>query len=222
MDETALKDILKRLGDLENRLAACENALGISSDVVDFSDFQEDVSMPAVIDYVPDSEPADVAVKEAALALDDRPVEDDIPAVEEFPVMNDIPADDSGLLFAGYDAPRPSKPVRKKSIHDAAAENKTTSVADLLSDSRPWLHDMPGPEVKSLRSAITLGDQVLFIRRLFRDDSALYTDTIARLDGMKTFKEALEYIVSSFPEWDMSSEDVYRFLMALRRKIRTV
>ena len=74
--------------------------------------------------------------------------------------------------------------------------------------------------MKSLRSAIALGDQVLFIRRLFRDDSALYQDSIDKLNAMPALEKALEYLTSTFPEWDMDSEDVYRFMMALRRRIR--
>ena len=74
--------------------------------------------------------------------------------------------------------------------------------------------------MKSLRSAIGLGDQVIFIKRLFRDDSALYQDTIEKLNAMKSLDEAVGYINGTFPEWDMESDDVYRFMMAVRRKVR--
>ena len=89
-----------------------------------------------------------------------------------------------------------------------------------MADKSAWLHDIPGPEVKSLRSAIGLGDQVVYIRRLFRDDSALYQSTIDRLGGMSTLKEAVAYLSETFPEWNPASDDVYRFMMAVRRKIR--
>ena len=83
-----------------------------------------------------------------------------------------------------------------------------------------WRTDIPGPEVKSLRSAIALGDQVVFINRLFRKDSALYQDTIDRLNAMDSLSEAMDYLSGTFPEWDLDSDDVYRFMMAVRRRIR--
>jgi len=60
----------------------------------------------------------------------------------------------------------------------------------------------------------------MFIRRLFREDSALYQATIEKLNGTKELGEAVDYLRETFPEWDMESDDVYRFMMAVRRKIR--
>lgn len=111
---------------------------------------------------------------------------------------------------------------RKKaatSINEAN-EGGGKAVMDVMAEKNAWLSDLPGPEVKSLRSAIGLGDQILFINRLFRSDAALYQSTIEKLNGMKTLKEAVTYISETFPEWDVESEDVYRFMMAVRRKIR--
>lgn len=115
-------------------------------------------------------------------------------------------------------AEKPKKAAHK-SINDRAAGEKK-AVIDAMADKSAWLHDIPGPEVKSLRSAIGLGDQVVYIRRLFRDDSALYQSTIDRLGGMSTLKEAVAYLSETFPEWNPASDDVYRFMMAVRRKIR--
>ncbi len=94
------------------------------------------------------------------------------------------------------------------------------AVMDVMADKCAWLHDIPGTEVKSLRSAIALGDQIVYIRKLFRDDTALYQSTIEKLNGMKTLKDAVAYIGETFPEWDTEGDDVYRFMMAVRRKIR--
>ena len=94
------------------------------------------------------------------------------------------------------------------------------AVMDVMAEKDAWLHDIPGPEVKSLRSAIGLGDQILYIRRLFRGDSALYQYAIDKLNSMSTLKEAVTYVSENFPEWDPDSEDVYRFMMSVRRKIR--
>ena len=76
------------------------------------------------------------------------------------------------------------------------------------------------PPVKSLRSAISLADQVAFQSRLFRKDSSLYQSTVDHLDKLSTMAEAQAYLADVFPEWDQNSDDVRRFMTAVRRKIR--
>ncbi len=109
---------------------------------------------------------------------------------------------------------------RRESIVESAEGESGKAVVDAMAVQAAWRTDIPGPEVKSLRSAIALGDQVLFINRLFRKDSALYQDTVDRLNSTSTLAEALGYLSETFPEWDLASDDVYKFMMAVRRKIR--
>lgn len=121
------------------------------------------------------------------------------------------------------DAPEPVESTKgrrrnPKAVYQAASAPKT--VVDAMTAKAAWRSDMPGPEVRSLRSAIALGDQVIFINRLFRKDSALYQTTIDTLNNTATLSAAIDYLSETFPEWDLESEDVYRFMMAVRRKIR--
>ena len=109
---------------------------------------------------------------------------------------------------------------RRESIAEVAENTGNKAVVDAMEIAAAWRTDIPGPEVKSLRSAIALGDQVMFISRLFRKDSALYQDTVDRLNRTSTLKEAISYLSETFPEWDLASDDVYKFMMAVRRKIR--
>lgn len=143
------------------------------------------------------------------------------PKVEE--TEEDMPESFMDLFGEESEVPAP-KPKRGRPARDIneAEASKTTgkAIMDVMADRQAWYHDMPGSPVKSLRSAIGLGDQVLFIRRLFREDSALYQDTIERINGMTTLDAAIKYLTATFPEWKMDSEDVYRFMMAVRRKIR--
>lgn len=134
----------------------------------------------------------------------------------------DLPEDSFTNLFGAEPAepPAATRGRKKKILNDIESAQTGQSVLDVMADKAAWRHDMPGSEVKSLRSAIGLGDQVVFIRRLFRDDSALYQDSIDKLNAMSTLNEAIAFLSDSFPEWDVASEDVYRFMMAVRRKIR--
>ncbi len=200
----------------------------------------------AAVEQVIETTIEDLPVEEPAaedLPVDDLPFEDtpveDIPAEEPRPaaepvaepepqtVEEDMPEDFSNLFGSEFDEVVEAKPKRgrKPSVYAATTVNEASAesakaVMDVLAEKSAWLRDIPGPEVGRLRSAIALGDQVLYIRRLFREDSALYQDTIAKLDSMADLKEAVEYLSSTFPEWDTESEDVYRFMMAVRRKIR--
>ena len=83
-----------------------------------------------------------------------------------------------------------------------------------------WMNDMPGGEVANMISGISLNDRVLFINTLFREDPSLFQSTISALNGMKSLEDAIAWLVARFPEWNLNSEVVYRFMMAARRKLR--
>lgn len=177
-------------------------------------------------EYVPqtyDNEPIDLSLEELPEVPDDEKQVETVPE-NETPVepepMAEIASAGTGLFgeAALSDISGPAK-KRKAEIHEVSAP-KGKAIMDVLAEKLAWYRDMPGSEVKSLRSAIGLGDQVIFIKRLFRDDSALYQDTIEKLNAMKSLDEAVGYINGTFPEWDMESDDVYRFMMAVRRKVR--
>ena len=151
-----------------------------------------------------------------------EPVPEPLPELEPEPLPETEPAEDLPAGLFGGDEEEPKAPARgrrRRILNDLDAP-KGKSVIDIMADGTAWRHDIPGPEVKSLRSAIGLGDQVLFIRRLFRDDSALYQTSIDKLNSMDPLGQAIEYLSDTFPEWDIASDDVYRFMMAVRRKIR--
>lgn len=189
------------------------------------------LEVPEAVDLTAAEAEADILPEQASEEMsepEDMPSAEDMPVVAVAEELEDLPGDEEGFgnLFGAEfgDVPQ-HKPRRGRkpsvtTLNEKAVQDSGNAVMDVLAQKRAWLHDMPGPEVKSLRSAIALGDQVLFIRRLFRDDSALYQDSIDKLNAMPALEKALEYLTSTFPEWDMDSEDVYRFMMALRRRIR--
>ena len=88
-------------------------------------------------------------------------------------------------------------------------------------EKRPlWWNDMPGSPVRDIRSAISLNDRILFINTLFNEDPATFQNVVNAINGMNSLKEVADYINSEFPQWDMDSETVYRFMMAARRRVR--
>lgn len=201
------------------------------------TDIEEVAEQEAPVADVTDMDHPDTPAEENEIRVseesEEEPVAEDLPSVDEEGTEEDIPVaeepvaaepeDNGGFfgLFGEEIAPVQKEQRgrrRRESIAEAAAATRT--VADAMEAAAAWRTDIPGPEVKSLRSAIALGDQVLFIARLFRKDSALYQDTVDRLNATATLSDALAYLSETFPEWDLASDDVYKFMMAVRRKIR--
>ncbi len=83
----------------------------------------------------------------------------------------------------------------------------------------PWRLDKPGISVKNIRSGISLYDRALFIGTLFKEDYALYDKTIGELNAMSTLDEAVDYLLERFPDWNLKSDIVYNFMMAIRKKL---
>ncbi len=165
----------------------------------------------AAVEAEPESEAEETEPAPAADMPEDLP--EDLPADDE---------DGSESLFAGlFDepVPVPEKKHQSRNLNDMNASRAGKAVIDLKSDKPAWMKDIPGPEVKDIRSAISLNDRVMFISSLFREDSMLFQDTIAKINGMTSLDKVITYMRETFPEWDMNSDNVYRFMMAVRRKV---
>ena len=138
----------------------------------------------------------------------------DLPAAEE-----EAPESVFGELW-GESKPAPAKKPAPRTLNDVNAASVHRAVIDSRPDKPRWYTDIPGSEVKDVRSAISLNDRVLFICSLFRDDSMLFQDVVNRINSFPTLEKAVEYLSETFPEWDIYSDNVHRFMMAVRRKIR--
>lgn len=132
----------------------------------------------------------------------------------------DLPEEDGFSLFGGMAEEEEPKARKTKAPSEHRQYSGHKVIADQKYGNEAWRKDMPGPEVKDVRSAISLNDRVMFISTLFRDDSMLFQDVINKINALTTLEKAVQYLKENFPEWDMDSELVYRFMMFVRRKIR--
>jgi len=203
-----------------------EPVVEVEEPMVEEDEVEEPVFEPEVEEIPVEPEPEPEPTPEPEPVADPEPVEPE-PELAPEPVADPIPEEDEigdmpENLFGEIIEPKPENRGRRKQKVRAIIDNETSdkAVIDVMAEKTSWLHDIPGPEVKSLRSAIGLGDQVVLIRRLFRSDSALYQTTIEKLNSMETLREAVDFLGDTFPDWDPESEDVYKFMMAVRRKIR--
>lgn len=142
------------------------------------------------------------------------------PEPEVEPVPEDLPEEDGFSLFGGMAEEEEPKARKTKAPSEHRQYSGHKVIADQKYGNEAWRKDMPGPEVKDVRSAISLNDRVMFISTLFRNDSMLFQDVINKINALTTLEKAVQYLKENFPEWDMDSELVYRFMMSVRRKIR--
>lgn len=143
-----------------------------------------------------------------------------VAGTEPEPKPEDLPEEDGFSLFGGMAEEEEPKAKKTKAPSEHRQYSGHKVIADQKYGNEAWRKDMPGPEVKDVRSAISLNDRVMFISTLFRDDSMLFQDVINRINALTTLEKAVQYLKENFPEWDMDSELVYRFMMSVRRKIR--
>ena len=179
-----------------------------------------------------DTEPIDIELEGYAFAAeDDLPfvVEDQEdmpqpePAAEPEPVVEaeslagqepeeEPEAEPEPLFMAFEDMPEVVE-------EDEPHSERQTAVIDVMATRHAWRTDMPGSPVKDIRAAIALVDRALFINSLFAENAMAFLETLNHINQVSSLDEAVDYLAAAHPEWDFDSDVVYRFMMAVRRKI---
>ncbi len=166
-------------------------------------------------------DPVEFEVEPVDLEIDVEEVVEEIVEVQEIPMeapaeepvaepeTEPVAEDDDDLPFAEI----PTMALK-------AAEAAKPTVNEMMSSGCAWRRDMPGAQVKDVRSAISLNDRVIFINLLFNEDAQGFVDALTKINSMENLDQVVEFVTGAFPEWDMDSELVYRFMMAVRRKVR--
>ena len=149
---------------------------------------------------------------EAEVKPEMEPVVEDLPVEED----DDLPFFEEESVFA---EPKPGKaePVKEEPI---AVKEEPAALIDAMLDKLAWKKDMPGSIVKDVRSAISLNDRILFINKLFAEDPMAFQAAIGKLNAMKSLDEVVAYVKAEHSDWNLESDVVYRFMMAVRRKVR--
>lgn len=169
---------------------------------------------------LPEAEPEADFGQEIQAGTEPEAEFEQVAGTEPEPKPEDLPEEDGFSLFGGMAEEEEPKARKTKAPSEHRQYSGHKVIADQKYGNEAWRKDMPGPEVKDVRSAISLNDRVMFISTLFRDDSMLFQDVINKINALTTLEKAVQYLKENFPEWDMDSELVYRFMMSVRRKIR--
>jgi len=177
-----------------------------------------------------EAEPIDIDLDETvAPEVVAEPVEqsidfvDDLPVVEtpvvETPVVETPVVESPAVEEDDDDLPFFTEP-EQVTVHAAANTVARPVVIDAMTARQAWRTDMPGAPVKDIRSAISLNDRVIFINYLFNEDPMAFQEALTKINQMESLDQVVEFALTSHPEWDMDSEVVYRFMMAVRRRVK--
>ena len=181
---------------------------------------EEDDDDDLPFDDVPAGEPVDEPVDIPSEESDDLPEESVIPIPVEEPVVEEptvtepaVQEQDDDDLPGFFDVPE------TVTVASKAAVSAKPTINDAHSTDQAWRKDMPGTPVKDIRSAISLNDRVIFINNLFAQDAQAFVNTLSAINSMASLDEVVEYTAAEYPHWDLNSDIVYRFMMAVRRKV---
>ena len=175
----------------------------VEEDLVEIVDADEEVKEEPQADMF-EMEVMDIELEPS----DDLPFYDDVPS-------EDAATEDSSKLEVAEDLP---EEVVDDLPEDAAPV--PVAVIDAMTAKQAWRTDMPGSPVRDIRSAISLNDRILFINYLFGEDPIAFQEMLTQLNAMTSFNEAVDAVTAAHPEWDLESDTVYRFMMALRRRLQ--
>lgn len=208
-----LAELERGMSELKEKIAVMEKLIA-EYNGTETSDSEENGEVAEHIELVHEDFLPEISEPVQEETAPETAVVEDLPAAEE-----DATESVFGELW-GESKPAAAKKPASRTLNDVNAARVHKAVIDSRPDKPRWYTDIPGPEVKDVRSAISLNDRVLFICSLFRDDSMLFQDVVNRINSFPTLEKAVEYLSGTFPEWDIYSDNVHRFMMAVRRKIR--
>lgn len=225
-EQQILSEIKDMMGTIRTQLELLDAKMAELQQCVDPEDFDNN-PIELDIDDIEAAVQPDADVVEDDLPFDDMPESEPEPEPEPTPEPEPEPVpepepepekveeDDDDDLPGIFDQPVP--------VYEAAQTSpkvKPTVAEVMVAEMQAWRTDMPGTPVKDVRSAISLNDRIIFINYLFNEDPLAFQNAITQINTMATLDQVVEYVREQFPSWDMGSELVYRFMMAVRRRVK--
>ena len=157
--------------------------------------------------------------KMAELQQSYEPQDYDVQPIEmDFDMVPSIVADDLPFYETAPEE-EPALLLEPESVQPKTISAAPAAVIDVMATKHAWRSDMPGTPVKDVRAAIALVDRALFINALFGEDAIAFMETLNHVNQAENLDDAVSYLAQTYPQWDFDSDVVYRFMMAVRRKI---
>lgn len=212
MEKEILNEIRARIDDLQKQIDALRShieELAVEPAPQEFTE-PVDVFLEVAPEPVPAPEPevAPVPVPEPEVAPAPAVAPEPEAVPEDLPEPAAAPAPEP----ASVPEPEPEPAPEPEPVPEPAPARPALDYQ--------WAKDIPGGPVTNIISGISLNDRVLLINTLFKEDPILFQKTIGAFNAMSCLNEAVDYVASNFPSWNLSSDIVYRLMMAVRRKLK--
>lgn len=214
--EKRIATLDKTIEELQKALNAANAALAVQRDLMEELEQRlvEVEARPAM-----DEEPE----VEVELLMDDDTEEPELvtaEVAEEEPVQ-ETPAE---AVEEPQEQLQPEPAIQPETVvAEPAQEEPKAEPAPVVAPAEPVHTDAHkantayGAPVTDLKQAISIGDRFLYQRELFGKNGELMQRTIADLNGLNTFDEAMEYIDRHF-NWDKEQPSYELFVNALHRR----
>ena len=186
-----MEELIKYFESLEARLAAQEQRIATLEAKVE------------ALQNQPQPEPQVVEKIVEKVVEVEKPVE---------PVVPETPAEQE---------PEPviePEPVKEPVIpEEPVKEPEPKPAPELFDEPQASKAVLYGKPVDDIRQAISLGDRFLYQRELFGQNAELMQRTLTDLNALRSFDEAVSYIMAHF-QWDADSSTYQQFIVTLHRR----
>ena len=98
-------------------------------------------------------------------------------------------------------------------------ENTSATLNDLHSDTPTTIAESHANELESIAGALSINQRFMFQNALFNGDETLMAETLDRLDNFDTKKQAIDYLYTEFPHWNIESEEFEELVELIHRKL---
>lgn len=214
-EQQILSEIKAMMSSIRVQLEKLDDKMAELQQVVDPEDVSvEPIDLEIETSLLEEAAP-EIVVQEIPLQQETVVEEQKMEAVEPEPAPEEDDDDDLPL----FSEPEPVSEATPIFEAAQASGRARKTVAEVMEDKQAWRTDIPGAPVRDLLSAISLNDRVQFINTLFKGDPSIFQQTRAKINLMTSLDQVVDFITSTF-DWDMNSQIVYRFMMAVRRKIQ--
>lgn len=201
-----MEELIKYFESLEARLTAQEQRIATLEAKVEALQNQpqpEPQVVEKIVEKVVEVEkPVEVikeVIKEVMVEKPAEPVVPEDPVKIEEPVIEPEPVKEPVI---------PEEPVK---------EPEPKPAPELFDEPQASKAVLYGKPVDDIRQAISLGDRFLYQRELFGQNAELMQRTLTDLNALRSFDEAVSYIMTHF-QWDADSSTYQQFIVTLHRR----
>lgn len=194
-----MNELIRYFESLESRLAAQEERIAaLEAKVEELQNRPE--PEPKVVEKIVEKVVEVEKPVEVVPAIQETPETPEIPETPDIPETSEIP-----------ESPEPEPIVEPEPEPVKAPE------PELFEEPAAPKAVLYGKPVDDIRQAISLGDRFLYQRELFGQNAELMQRTLTDLNALRSFDEAISYIMTHF-HWDSESSTYQQFLVTLHRR----